>query len=161
MSDFDEDNDRDDDDDREDEDEDDLEDQDGLPRYGFILSGMECLNDNFICGASFVRGPKGSHLDVRYVITEENMHLLSAPFHQYDSPEAYLTLLNEEDERVTTIIMSDLKLEYMSVSADIEGDDDMTIDMTYTIDSFTQKLERKQNDDGQREATDDATSGPD
>lgn len=144
MSDFDkDDDDRDEDEEREDEDEDDLEDQDGLPGYGFVLAGMECLNDNFIAGASFVRGPRGQHLDVRYVVTEENVNMLSAPFRNYNSPEAYLTLLNDEDDRITTIIMTDLVLEYMGLATDIESEGDMTVDLTYVIGSFTQRLERK------------------
>lgn len=135
-----------DDEDREDkppEDDDDDDDFGGafsLGEDGFILAGMECLNDLHIRAVNFVRTARGSSLDVRYALNEESTEMLSASFDRFASSEAYLTLTDMDDERRTILTLKDLRMAQMELVGDIASDDEMCVTLSYDVTSFTQQL---------------------
>lgn len=136
----DDDKDREDEDQEEDEDEDEDDDAFSLGEDGFILSGMECLNEMNIRAVNFVRTARGSSLDVRYALTEESTDMLSASFDRFASLEAYLTLTDMDDERRTILTLKDLRMAQMELVGDIASDDEMCVNLSYDITSFTQQI---------------------
>lgn len=141
-----------DEDDRDDDDEEDDELQremdkyleempEALPADGYFLTGMECLNEQCIRSATFVRTKSdGNSLDVVYAITEQTLDILTAPMKNYATHEAYLTLMDDDGERKITLIMSDLELVHVELDADSDSADDLCVTLSYLFKEVQTKL---------------------
>lgn len=111
---------------------------DVFPISGFSLFGLDCLNDKLISSAGFVRSKDGNGLDVCYLINNDSKKILSAPFEQFASDEAYLSIYDENSVRRTTITMVGLELDHLELVTDGAGDDAMHVLLSYSVKSFSQ-----------------------
>lgn len=124
-----------------DDDDEDGEFIDTFPLDGFTLSGMECLNEKCIMSATFLRTADANLLEITYAINENTQDILSAAFSRFHSGEAYLTLFDEDHNRKSVLIMSDLTLEELQLRCDEDCvDESMYVFLSYKMKSFEQKL---------------------
>lgn len=123
--------------------DDDFDDEDipeTLPAYGFTLTGMECLNEECIRAVSFIRNREGIILDIEYALTKHTVDTISAPFERFDSHEAYLTLMDDDENRKTVIVMNDLTLQHMELAASEDSEGDLPMHMSFDVKTFKQQI---------------------
>lgn len=131
-----------DEDERGDEDED-FDGSYSIPEDGFILAGMECLNDMNVRAANFIRSERGPSLDVQYALCEDSLEMLGASFDRYFSQEAYLTLTDFDDNRRGVVIMKDLRMVHMELGTDVNSEDEMCVHLSYNIGTFEIQIIKK------------------
>lgn len=134
--------------DHEDDDDEDEEDAlettpETLPAFGFSLTGMDLFNPECIRAVNFIRNKEGTIIDVVYALMEKNVEFLAYELERFNCDEAYLTLMNDKGDRISTIILCDLELQHMELAPDEEESGDMVIHFSFNAKSFTQQIHNK------------------
>jgi hypothetical protein len=66
--------------------------------------------------------------------------MLSAPFERYDCEEAYYTAVNDDGDRVSTLILKNLTLVSMELGNDLDDSEELRVYLIFDVESFEQKL---------------------
>lgn len=133
-----------DDDENEDEEELDAEEYEGLPADIFLISGLQCLDEKRIFAADFAREKgKPAQLSVEYSIDQHRLEILTTPFETFASEEAYYTIIDEGDNRIAILVLSNLELVHMEMGHSMDDEEELKIYLIYNVESFNLKMLNK------------------